>query len=231
MNTTVLSPIIRKNGQLLKVYFPQKPLDCNPQSSQFHSQWLWSNDPINFSTPSGQKKQYPGSYPGLLLQTATILHRGKDDITALDLKLPPKPRHGGVHPFHTSAVVKEEENKDRGSTRVEEKGEESISHTSEEDSLVLYLEWTNGTKTFFDLEWLRQWAYDETSLAKGRLIREVTPNHTFIKKMTDSEGMSSIFKKESKMRLSHHKGLKHIEFLGIGDKYEEFNLLNVSCQS
>jgi hypothetical protein len=224
-------PIIQGNGRLLKVHFPQPSSKCNKtnknliESSQFHAQWLWSNDPANFYTPSGQKKQSPGSYPGSLLQTATIIRRGNDEL-GLSSEIPSAPHLEGVHPLHTTVL--------------EEAGkkEESMSRTRKrdrDDSLVLYLEWTNGTKTFYDLEWLRQWAYDKPSLANGRLNREVTPNHTFIKRFADvtcadSERTNPIFERHSKTRLTHHKGLRHVDFCNH-DKHGAFDLLDVRKQT
>ena len=229
-------PIIQGNGRLLEVHFPQPSSKCNKtnknliESSQFHAQWLWSNDPANFYTPSGQKKQSPGSYPGSLLQTATIIRRGNDEL-GLSSEITPAPHLGGVHPLHIT-VFEEAGKKEQSTSRTRNKD----SHSKDrDDSLVLYLEWTNGTKTFYDLEWLRQWAYDKSSLANGRLNREVTPKHTFIKrfanaKCADSERTNTIFERDSKTRLTHHKGLRHVDFCNH-NKHGAFDLLDVSKQT
>ena len=201
-------PIIDENGRILHISFVG-----NHQRSHFHAPWLWSNDPNNFYTASGQKKESPGMYDGSLIASAIVAKRF--DLEEDGIILPTIPRRGGVHPLNLLPPVTGADDDDL---------QQQTDNDKEEDSLVLFITWQNGTETFYDLEWLRKWAYDSSSLKKGRQGREVTPRHTFVRKFLQQEELDSEI-----VRLRQYKGLRHVEYGDFvsNDKNGVYNALDV----
>jgi len=150
------------------------------------------------------------------------------------------PPYRSVHPIHTTATVGTTRNRDAtiqtyhdNDDTVENSGgrwvliitffhhDQHPNESNDVSSVVANPNFYNDDDEvcYYDLQWLRQWTYDDRSLFKRRLAREVTPIHTFCNKPTttgddgDNDGD----------RLKRHKGLIHVNFSSIVTKSDNYD--------
>jgi len=137
--------------------------------------------------PSGQRKHSPGNYNGKASIVAAAIHHCSFIKDALD-----HPsfltKRGAVHPVN----IDNNTNHNNASNNANSKSSngkklEDLSH------FVLFIYWNQAISTesnsdemnkrsIFNLQWLKDWAYDVQSLQSSRLKREVSVDHSFIQK-------------------------------------------------
>ena len=144
----VPSASVVENGTKVLLLFDRK------EKSTFHAPWLWSNDPSWVHPTSGQRLRTPGGYSsGSVIKSAVIanpVHETKLDGVVLPFPPPPK---GSSHPVGN--VYNAHSDPPTG------------------DSLCLRVTWESPNQkqtqvSYYDLDWLRQWRYDEEALERRR---------------------------------------------------------------
>jgi hypothetical protein len=160
-NMTAAKASVIENGTRVVVSFNEE------EQSTFHAPWLWSNDPSRIHPTSGQRLRTPGGYmSGTVIKSAEIVNSSNEESPdGVVLPFPPPPK-GSSHPiggFYESSTNDEE---------------------STVDAQCLRVSWQSGTKTnervsdvsYYDLDWLRHWRYDEDALESRRATTKVTPH-------------------------------------------------------
>lgn len=139
-----------ENGSAVVVSF-----DADTQST-FHAPWLWSNDPSFVHSTSGQRLQTPGQYRGSVMKHAEIVDALNEEVP-LGVVIPfPAPPIGSAHPV--------------GNIYDAPNNTTAASNT---DSRVLRVTWEasaqmQSTVSYYDLEWLQCWRYDEEAITRRR---------------------------------------------------------------
>jgi len=172
-----------RDGRGVSIRFPVS--DGKDESSTFDAEWLWTNCPSGVLPDSGQRTRSPGEYPQWKVQSANIVSatdaaacitygpaRPSGNSTRV-LPVPPPPP-GSCHPILGNNLF-------RGTTE---------SKRLQTEQPLLQVIWDTATSkrqadeetsvvSYFDMEWLRQWRYDETSLKRRRERTEVTAANAF----------------------------------------------------
>ena len=174
-------PKLQNDGKVLLIFFNE---EC---SSLFHAIWLWQNSRSNIMIPSGQRKHSPGNYNGKASILAAAIHHCSFIKDALD-----HPsfltKRGAVHPVNIDNNTNHNDASNNANSKSSNgKKLEDLSH------FVLFIYWNQAISTesnsdemnkrsIFNLQWLKDWAYDVQSLQSSRLKREVSVDHSFIQK-------------------------------------------------
>ena len=196
-------PTILDDGDSIQVFFQQQQSNrtttstststsnqkhCNEnddthdqyESKKFQTPWLWMNDPSNnYYMPSGQKKNSPGSFDiRTKIHSAVIELRkpctggGSGGVTSTSSV-------GSIHPFsvqNDSSVTKHYE--------------------GSRDDWILVITWCccakeeeeDSQSSFYNLDWLYQWSYENDKILDAIQQREVNKTHTFMHKFYEQNG-------------------------------------------
>ena len=155
---------ISNDGNAVSIQF-----ETQEKTSAFQAAWLWSNSP-SFVHPSSMQRQVtPGAYRGSrivqaeLCSASNILIKHSQDETEVrasryPVVVPtPPPDPGTCHPI---AAFND--------------GTPNSRHACQEQ-LLLRVQWDDSSApSYYDLEWLRYWRYDQVALQKRRERTEVT---------------------------------------------------------
>jgi len=144
---------VTENGSKVVVSFDKE------EQSTFHAPWLWSNDPSGVHPTSGQRLRTPGGYcSSTRIRSALIVnptHEKKLDGVVLPFPPPPK---GSSHPVGNLYEFKE---------------------NLPTDALCLRVTWESAQQrqpqvSYYDIEWLRQWRYDDEAIETRRARTKIT---------------------------------------------------------
>lgn len=147
---------VARNGSKVVISFDEE------DRSTFDAPWLWSNDPSRVHPTSGQRLRSPGGYSNhSSIESATIVSSTNESVPAgVVLPFPPPPK-GSSHPVGNLYESNEE---------------------TPTDALCLKVTWkttpqTNPQVSYYNLDWLEQWRYDEEAINKRRAQNTITPVH------------------------------------------------------
>ena len=145
---------VTRNGFRVVISFDKK------DQSTFHAPWLWSNDPSCVHPTSGQRLRTPGGYSkSTRIESAAIINPANESIpSGVVLPFPPPPK-GSSHPVGNLYVSNDD---------------------APNDALCLKVTWkiatqTNNQASYYNLDWLKQWRYDEEATNKRRARTTITP--------------------------------------------------------
>jgi len=235
-------PKILNNGEAVQVFF------SSTFSSTYHAPWLWSNDRYNFMLPSGQRWFSPGAFQmSLKIDSASIVPRSSlvdsstdctnndtstdmntdmgvhsDESTTRLILSPPK--IGNVHPFHVSGrSTCTSSNNSKGDTcndhwvlKIKWK-KDNASNVNDDDANDDH-DPTISKDSFYYLQWLQQWSYDDISIKNGIKSREVNMTNTFVYKFNHRDAKENENQEGTQMQGRKRKK----EFFGLHDvSYDE----------
>eukprot|EP00550_Attheya_septentrionalis_P006418 CAMPEP_0198282412 /NCGR_PEP_ID=MMETSP1449-20131203/2243_1 /TAXON_ID=420275 /ORGANISM="Attheya septentrionalis, Strain CCMP2084" /LENGTH=576 /DNA_ID=CAMNT_0043978667 /DNA_START=212 /DNA_END=1942 /DNA_ORIENTATION=+ len=163
-------PVVVENGTAVAITFPSHNSTDESIVSIYHAPWLWSNDPTFVVPSAGQKLRSPGDYRGSTIQSVSIVTaveavEGNDPGSEIVIPVPP-PLQGSAHPvasmYHSF--------------------QESQIQPPSEDQLILKIIWNPETDierttphvSYYDMNWMECWRYDDQALHKRRNRTEVT---------------------------------------------------------
>ena len=170
-------------GEAVLVWFPAAAAAAadaaaEEASSTFDAAWLWSNCPSSVLHSSGQRTRTPGQFPGWTIASASILDA--EDVLSdagsenapQHLPIPPPPP-GSCHPILGNNLFRGFVSSDNARRQSRQR--------------LLQIDWDTGgaannggsqcmcpSTSFFDIDWLQQWRYDDVALARRRQRSEVT---------------------------------------------------------
>lgn len=144
--------------------------------STFYAGWLWSNNPNYIHLSSKQRQVTPGSYRGSRITHAVICDVSQlmSSGTNSNVIIPsPPPPAGYCHPIYEQQ--QEEEDLMIGNFNGTNNDQPKTKHHRQNQQLLLCLTWEDSTlSSYYDLDWLRSWRYDNDSLRRRREQTEVT---------------------------------------------------------
>lgn len=167
--TSNLIVTVDENG--LKIKISTKAFENtgdNTDISTFHAPWLWSNCP-NHIHYTGARQRTPGCYNGTKIKEASILSASdvglklSNNEVALSSIIPvPSPPPDSCHPTSHPFLI----------------NSENIQSKMDEEQLLLCISWDDSSPdSYFDVDWLHRWRYDEQALKTRRRRTEVTPSN------------------------------------------------------
>lgn len=217
-------PFIENDGKTVTIFFNEN------LSSAFHAIWLWQNDRSNIMIPSGQRKQSPGCYNGKArIVKAEILPCSfiKDELLLYPLFMT---NVGAIHPVNTNVdeISKNEPNARTNCDETTNNGK-----LVDLSQFVLVIQWNQpickefdtdemNARSVFNLQWLKDWAYDISSLQSSRLGREISIEHTFIHKY------KSAIEKQDQHEIhtrASHKGLISVDYNDVTNEHNRDGLI------
>lgn len=228
-------PVIQKDGKLLIIFFNEN------HSSAFHAIWLWQNSGSNIMIPSGQRKQSPGNFNGKAsVVTAEIHHCSflQDELGYSSFLT----RKGAIHPVNINNTNDDILNDGCSAARSNANANNrdcnananiDISNHEDMSQFLLVLYWNQPLSTDFNsnemnkrsiynLQWLKDWAYDVPSLQSSRLKREVSVEHSFIHKYKHAIEEKDQFEIH---RRATHKGLASVDYDDVVNQLSQDGLL------
>lgn len=223
-------PLVQNDGKIVTIFFNKNQL------SAFHAIWLWQNDRSNIMIPSGQRKQSPGCYNW----KATIVKAAIHSCSFIEEELLHYPllmtKVGAIHPVNTNVEeISKNGPKARTTKTISNNGDETTNNAKLVDlsQFLLVIQWNQpickefdtdemNARSVFNLQWLKDWAYDTSSLESSRLGREISIEHTFIhkyKNAIEKQDQHEIHKR------ARHKGLISVDHNDVTNEHNRDGLI------
>ena len=212
-------------------------------SSTYHASWLFSNDPKKVTLPSGQRTCTPGQWCSVYgkpkIGDATIIYcdvnREAEALSSFKTQIPGPTHKDSCHPLSiygdhqpwitTDCFVTNAEN-----VKLRPYLQVNWSFPHNKDTIQL------NSKSFFDIEWLERFRYDDNSRRDHRKSTEIQPSHAIrssgppLRYSMNNIGLGGVQKSACESITHETDGLVHVKYNSIVNEdgsISESGLLNL----